>query len=700
MSKLVTTPVRRGVARRHTVLGMAVAAALALPQIAAAYEFDTGSENLSFRWDNTLRVNLSGRVSSQNKDMIANPNFDDGDRNFDSGTIFTRFDILSEMELVWKQDWGSVGARVSAAGWWNPAYQTLDNYSIQTANNIVNGVPSLDLPRYTERYAEGPSGEFLDWFLFGSFRIGEAPINIKVGQTTVYWGESLGINAATLGINYGQNPIDVWKGLENPGVEAKEVFRPRLGVNINSQVTDTLNVAAQYFFNWQDFSNQAWRYPEAGSYLSFGDYVLWGGRSLIAAPNPLYGTSTGATACATYGSQLSNCASQKWLRLYKTDAITPEENSNNYGIALRWSPEWVGGTIGAYYRRSYDMQPQALITPLILPGFTSPTAAGLCTGLLNGWVLSGQCLQGASTGVYLPSPPFPVATPFPGTLSQTGVDFLDNGNMGTYNFAYGADIDMFGLSLSKSVGSLSLGSELVYRTNMPLLSDPVTVLPWQLRNYVPLTAGAIWSDKIPKNDTPGAKGDTLSGILNLVGVLGESFWDTASWSTELTWMTWLDVTQNEAVFKGRSEHLVYVDTPDGSVLDTSKSWRAYRLVDAVDKNYFGLAINFTPTWFQVRPGMDVFTPVSWSQGISGNSPVTGGGQDGAGTFGVGVGLDFYQRYRFDLKYVGFYGDYAKCKDEPAGFCPGTSPNAVSVFNGTNAILSDRDFIALTFKTSF
>ena len=149
MSKLVTTPVRRGVARRHTVLGMAVAAALALPQIAAAYDFDTGNENISFRWDNTLRVNLQDRTAGQNKDMMANPNFDDGDRNFDTGTIFTRFDILSEMDFVWKQDWGSLGARVSAAGWWNPAYQSLDNYSLQTANNIVNGVPSLELPHYT-----------------------------------------------------------------------------------------------------------------------------------------------------------------------------------------------------------------------------------------------------------------------------------------------------------------------------------------------------------------------------------------------------------------------------------------------------------------------------------------------------------------------------------------------------------------------
>jgi len=106
--------------------------------------------------------------------------------------------------------------------------------------------------------------------------------------------------------------------------------------------------------------------------------------------------------------------------------------------------------------------------------------------------------------------------------------------------------------------------------------------------------------------------------------------------------------------------------------------------------------------------MDVLAPVSWSQGISGNSAISGGGQDGAGTFGFGVALDFYQRYRFDLKYIGFYGDFQKCKNVPGGTtatslvgtCVGASPNDAAVFNGTNATLGDRDFISLTFKTTF
>jgi hypothetical protein len=217
----------------------------------------------------------------------------------------------------------------------------------------------------------------------------------------------------------------------------------------------------------------------------------------------------------------------------------------------------------------------------------------------------------------------------------------------------------------------------------------------------------------------------MHGLVNLLGILGGSIWDTASWSTELSWMTYLDVNQNEAVFKGRSNHVVL--NTNGSV-DTSRSWTRYALLDRVDKNYFGLGINFTPTWFQVKPGMDVLAPLSWSQGISGNSAVLSGGQEGAGSFGLGIALDFYQKYRFDLKYVGFYGRVQKCGDVPviktAGVTAGPfsnpdsyasairtcvvnsatgavlNPSAVGVFNGTNAVLGDRDYIALTFKTTF
>jgi hypothetical protein len=102
----------------------------------------------------------------------------------------------------------------------------------------------------------------------------------------------------------------------------------------------------------------------------------------------------------------------------------------------------------------------------------------------------------------------------------------------------------------------------------------------------------------------------------------------------------------------------------------------------------------------VFPGVDLLAPLSWSQGISGNSALgSHGGSEGSGTFGIGVAVDIYQKYRIDFKYVGFYGDKSMCPGVPVN--PGTcSAGAVNIINGTFSTLQDRDFIALTFKTTF
>lgn len=608
---------------RRTVLGTALAAAFAVPTPGHALEFDTGNDDISIRWDNTLRLNVVQRVEAQDAAILKNPNYDDGDRNIDRGRVFSRFDWLTEFDFVYQR---RMGFRVSAAGWWDPAYGNLDNTSIATSNYLVNGRPALGLPDYTKRYAEGPSGEFLDVFAFGKFEVAEIPVNVKLGQTTVFWGESLLFNGAIHSVAYSQNPIDVWKGLATPGAEAKELFRPRVGLNLQAQVHEDVSVMAQYFFNWQRFSNQAWRYPESGSYLSIQDAALWGGMSLIA-------NATGTQ------------------RLWRGVDAEPDENTGNWGLAAKWSPAWLDGTLGAYYRKTYDMQPQTVLTPAVA---TAPAA--LCSAR------GGTPI--APTTCYI--------NPRAASLQQ----LTQLGKIGEYSFAFGSDIDIFGLSLAKNVGGVSVGAELSYRRNQPLLSDPVNVLP---AAFVPLVAGSIATTAVPTDDTPGAKGDTMHGLVNVLGTIAKTpVFDAATWNAELTWMTWLDVSQNEAVFKGRDN---------------------YTQLDRVSKNYWGLALNFTPTWFQALPGVDVMMPLSWSQGISGNSAITAGGQKGAGTFGVGVAADIYQKYRVDLKYVGFYGDYSMCPGVPVN--PGTcSADAANVFNGTNAILSDRDFVALTFKTTF
>jgi hypothetical protein len=597
---------------RLTTITVAVLAVIATARPAAAFELDTGNEDITARFDNTFRYNLAKRVQGQDRALLGNPNFDDGDRNFDKGRVFNRFDLLSEFDLVYKR---SYGLRVSGAFWWDPSYGSLDNNSPQTSNTLVNGRPAVALSNTTQRYAEGPSGELLDAFAFANFDAGKMPVSVKVGQHTVFWGDSLLGNGAVHSISYSQYSLDLWKSLATPGAEAKEIFRPRTGVTLQVQPLEELSVAGQYFFKWQ-----AARIPESGSYLAAQDFLLYGADSLITGPG-VPGTPP-------------------LLRAFHAADVKPK-NSGDWGLSARWGPGWLDGTLGFYYRKSSDILPQVAVTPGVLP---VPAAA--CTPRGGTPISPTTCLVN------------PAATSVPALLQL--------GQAGLYNLAFGTDIDLYGISLSKSFAGISFGSELSYRRNMPLSSDPVFVVP---ASFVGLVPGSIATTAVPSHDTPGARGDTYHGLLNAIAIVPKTpVFDTASLQAELTWNQWSKVTQNEAVFKGRP---------------------GYSLIDRVSKNYFGLAINFTPTWFQVFPGMDLLMPLSWAQGISGNSAVLAGGSKGAGQWGAGVALDIYQKYRVDLKYVGFYGDYS------------TDANGnMTVANGIPAGLSDRGFVAMTFKTTF
>src|SRR5262245_381942 len=175
-------------ARRAAAL--AVATMLAVAGTAHAFDIDVGNPDIQMRWDNTVRYNLGVRAQSQDSKILGNPNFDDGDRNFSNGSLVTnRLDVLSEFDFVWQKKYGF---RVSGAAWYDDAYRSLDNHNDATANTLRDGLPVAGiLSPYTKRYAQGFSGEFLDAFVFANFDVADVPVNVKAGQHTVYWGDSL-----------------------------------------------------------------------------------------------------------------------------------------------------------------------------------------------------------------------------------------------------------------------------------------------------------------------------------------------------------------------------------------------------------------------------------------------------------------------------------------------------------------------------
>lgn len=289
-------------------------------------------------------------------------------------------------------------------------------------------------------------------------------------------------------------------------------------------------------------------------------------------------------------------------RVRRAADIAPSSKSKDWGLSMRWSPEALDGTVGLYYRNLTDTVPQVLAD-----------------------------LRGAPAGW-------------------------------RYRMAYGENIDLFGLSLSKNIGGVSVGSELSVRKNMPLVSDTAAVGT--------ALAGPFNSTYFPiAGDVPGARGDTLHALVNLMGVVGRTaVFDSASWSAELSYSRWLRVTEREALFKGRA---------------------SYTEIDRVSKDAWQLALGFTPTWFQVLPGVDFSVPISWSGGIAGNAATLLAGSKGAGLYSIGLGMDVRQKYRFDLKYTGYYGKSARNK-----------ANTADIFNGTYALMRDRANLSLTFRTSF
>jgi hypothetical protein len=556
---------------RISVLAAAALATLLGAHTAQAFEVDTGVPDLSVRWDNTLRLNYALRAQERDPKIGNSPIADEGDYSFDKGdTVAKRVDLLTELDVVYQKRFGG---RVSATAWYDGAY---DGQSRSNPNPPLVNIPSYTNHEYsdtTKRLYRGGSGEFLDAFVFGGADLGDVPVQVKAGRHTVYWGESLLLGGNLHSVAYAQNPLDLQKGFGTPGTEAKELFRPLNQISAQAQVTDTLSIAGQYMLEWESF-----RYPEGGTYLGPVDFAFTGPDRQFLSP---------ALGFATNGGN-----------------IEPKQRGE-FGLSSRWSPAWLDGTLGLYYRNFADKLPQTFLTQ-VGPGISR------------------------------------------------------------YNLFYADNIDMYGLSLAKNVAGVSLGAEVSYRRNTPLTSQVLGVAPG-------LPA---------QGDTKGPRGDTWHGLVNAVGVVPKTpVFDAASWVTELTWSHWNVVRSGANLFNA-------VGFAPCMANGTTRPHDLDKGDGCATKDYVGLGLGFTPTWYQALPGVDLQAPLTYAVGLSGNAATVFGGNEGNGNYSLGIGADVQQKYRFDLKYIDFVGHYRD------------NGTAVTSQNGFTTLLKDRGFVSLTFKTTF
>ena len=564
-------------AHRVTAIALAAAACAIGTAPAQAFEIDTGNPDLAVRWDNTPRINLGMRAEKRN-DLIGNNAIsDEGTYSFDRGDLVAaRVDWFSELDIAFQKRYG---ARISAQAWYDGAYGT---HGRSNPNQPLASIPSYIDNRFTDYTRDlyrGPDAEFLDAFVFGRFDLGETPLTVKLGRHTLYWGESLFVNGNLNSIAYAQNPLDLQKGFATPGAEAKELFRPLNQLSAQAAVSDELTLMAQYYFEWDSF-----RYPEGGTFLGPVDFAFRGPQRQFV---PLL-AQLGLGGFAMNGGN-----------------INPDE-MGDWGIGARWSPQWLDGTLGFYYRNFSDKLPQVLLTRL-----------------------------------------------GPNNTSQ-------------YNLVYADNISLYGISLAKNIGGVSVGAELSYRANTPL-------------NAVVL-GNATAAGVLPGGETAGPRGNTANGLVNVLGVIPKTaLFDAATWAGELVWAHLVSVRSGANLFQG----VGYGGCAATATAPAKDKWDG-----CTTDNYFGMSAAFTPTWYQVFPGVDLSAPMAVFAGLKGNAPTVFGGNQGNGNYAIGLSADVYQKYRFDLKYIDYFGH---TRDN------GTQ---VTAQNGFTTLLKDRGSVYLTFKTTF
>jgi len=277
-----------------------------------------------------------------------------------------------------------------------------------------NGDPSAVSGNPSEPSQEaGHGGEILDAFVWGNWQLSDMPLNARLGQQVINWGEGVlfpnGINTI--------NPIDV-NALLTPGAELKEALVPVKTIYSSLGVTDNLSAEVFYQFEWEET-----RAPDCGTFFNTIDLV---GENCYAG---FFGRGR------EWGSPLAALS-----RLERAADVTPDDGGE-YGLALRYYFDSIQTEMGLYYMNYHSRLP-------ILSGYSPPDYTPAAAGSpLQGLLTASKRISGAS-----------YAVEYPEDIDLVGVSFNTNMNLGLPG------------------GETAVSGEVSYRRNQPFQIEDSVLL--------------------------------------------------------------------------------------------------------------------------------------------------------------------------------------------------------------------------------
>ena len=402
--------------------GLVIVAFLFLSQIvltpASSFAFSLyDAKGIKANLDTTLTYGLMFRVADRDDDQIGagnggtgdNPNWDDGDLNYDKGIVSNQVRITSELDV----STDNFGAFVRGSAFFD--YENMEEDRERT-----------DLGNHAEDQV-GSDIELLDAYVWGSTDLGPFPIQLRLGEQVVNWGESTFILGG-LGLNT-LNSINIGK-LRSPGAELREALTPEGMVYGSIGLSENLSMEGLYLYDWEET-----KLDEPGTYFGAIDFAGEDGLKYVIANVADNGN---APAALTF---------MGVPRSSDVDA----DSQGQFGVALRYFAPWLHDTeLSLFYMRYHNKMPILNVQ------------TGTQQGAVDGVAAAGQVYADAGVN--------PGDDPAVDALAQAmAVDtYMHTAH---YRFDYAEDIDLIGAGFNTELFGWGFQGEISHRQDIPLQID-------------------------------------------------------------------------------------------------------------------------------------------------------------------------------------------------------------------------------------
>jgi hypothetical protein len=572
-----------------------------------SFQFDTQGP-IDSSLDVTLTYSSQYRLDDQDGDLIADPNLDDANRNFDDGIVSNGLRGIADFEWRYKAASGnSYGIFARGSAWYDDeVYDSRNNHDSPFTSNsgpLYGGSMSRN-DEFTDDTEDrsGADAELLDLFFFADFApMGDHPSTLRVGRQVINWGESAFIQN---GLSSVINPADVSKALL-PGTEVKEILRPLGAISGSVTLTENISLRGYAQFEWEETIA-----PPYGTYLS-------------SVPDPLSGEGGEnlLLPVAAVAGQLPFPQDPQYydLPFIPVDRVGDDKASDTgqWGVSLSWFvPAFYDTEFGLYAGNYHRKRPTVNITNY--RGQTDNDWGGQCFG--NAGPAAGSCA----------------------VLSLAAGAF----DVASYQLAYLEDIEYYGVSWNTVIpfSETAFSGEVIYHNDVPIQT-------------ISLFGGLIPTvvEGTPLGSMPGAQ------LEQNVFSRQEMIVTQITFNQDMNFMTFAD----DATLILEVGHIHILD------LDDDEVWAGNTAADT-DSWGYSAAFSFTwydglGKMVSALTGTDLIWTVNFNQGVDGTSPVIGTGfVDGAKALATGLEASWQNTWSAKLGYTNFFGDGTDVQGEDLG----------------------------------